>query len=89
MSKIIVVCENAFFSKSEENAVILNYDNGMYYGLDSIGSEYWELLQEYKEFELVIEKMHSKYQDVPRVVLESDLNELIRELIGKGLVKVE
>lgn len=88
MGRNIVICENTFFSKGSNNAILLNYDTGMYYGLDSIGSEYWELIEKYKDFDLVLEKTHSKYHEVSREMLKSDLNELINELIGKGLVTV-
>jgi hypothetical protein len=84
----IVVSENIYYSKGEENTVILNYENGMYYGLDEIGSEYWELIQEYGDFDFITEKMLAKYKDVPKENIQSDLNELVKQLRDKGLVKV-
>lgn len=88
MSKVIIP-DTCFHSRNSDNIVLLNYKDDIYYGLDETGSIYWELIQEYKEINLVVEKMFSKFPYIPKEQIKNDLDDLITALANKGLVKVE
>lgn len=84
----IKIPENVFSSVNSEKCIILNYENGSYYGLDSIGNEYWDLMNKYNDFNLIVEKMLIKYPDVSKEIIESDLSELIEKLTKNELITV-
>lgn len=88
MNLIIKIPDNVFFSGSSEKCILLNYENGSYYGLDSIGNEYWDLINKYNDFNLIVEKMLIKYPDISKEVIESDLSELIEKLRKEQLIMV-
>ena len=67
--------------------VLLDLASESYFGLDSVGTRIWQLLQEQSELELVYESMLSEY-DVEAEQLEADLVELIGKLEDAGLVKI-
>ena len=61
-------------SKIDEETVILGIDSGLYYGLNSIGSVIWELLNDEIRVSELIEKLVSQY--------EGDEQEITREALG-------
>ena len=64
--------------------VLLNLESGVYYGLDSIGTRVWQLLQDHTPGE-VCAIMIGEY-DVSADVLENDVVRLVHELSEKGLL---
>jgi len=79
------VSEGVVFRELEGEAVLLNLDSGMYFGLDQVGTRVWQLLAEHQRVPLVIEKMLEEYE-VERVALEADVARLLAALVDKGLL---
>jgi len=71
----------------EGEAVMLNLESGVYFGLDEVGTRIWALIQEDGSLRTVFEAMRREY-DVAPATLESDLVRLVDELRVKGLVTV-
>jgi hypothetical protein len=69
-------------------AVILNLDSGIYFGLDSVGTRMWELLAEHGSTESAITPLLAAY-DVEEKQLREDLDALARKLAEHGLVTIE
>jgi hypothetical protein len=67
--------------------VLLDYDRGIYYGLNPVGARVWQLLSEGEAVEEIVERLADEY-DVSRETLESDIATLLRELAAKELVQV-
>jgi len=88
-SKAKIIPNTCFTTRNFDNTILLNYEDDLYFGLDKIGSEYWELIQEYKDFDMVVDNMLSKYPNVSREEIKTDLNELIFKMVDKGLIRVE
>jgi hypothetical protein len=65
--------------------VLLDYDRGIYYGLNPVGARVWQLLSEGSSVEQVIERLTDEY-DVARAALEADVAALLRDLQAKELV---
>jgi hypothetical protein len=65
--------------------VLLDYDRGIYYGLNPVGARVWQLLSEGSSVEQVIERLTDEY-DVTRAALEADVAALLRDLQAKELV---
>jgi hypothetical protein len=65
--------------------VLLNLESGVYYGLDSVGTRVWQLLQQDKTLADVCLVMVDEY-DAPADVLQDDIATLVHELCEKQLL---
>ena len=68
-------------------AAILNLRDGVYYGLDAVGSRLWALLQEGKSYSEILHTLLTEF-DVSAEALDSDLQEILEKLVSKGLVEL-
>ncbi len=68
-------------------AVILNLQDGIYYGLDSVGARIWHFIQEPRTVDEVREALLKEY-DVEPDRCERDLLALLRELEARGLIEI-
>ena len=71
----------------EGEAIILNLDSGTYFGLDSVGTRIWSLLQEYGSLRRTFELLEQEY-DVEPERLKADILRLVEELRSNDLVRV-
>jgi hypothetical protein len=65
--------------------VILNLADGVYYGLDEVGTRFWQHLQEGRTLPEATQLMLSDY-DVDEQTLQADLGLLLTALEEHGLV---
>jgi hypothetical protein len=77
--------ERALFRLIDQEAVILNLDSGKYFGLNVVGSRVWELLTESRSMAAICQILASEY-DVDQAALETDLSELLDDLLEAGLI---
>jgi hypothetical protein len=82
----VTVAPDVVFRELDGEAVILNLESGMYFGLDEVGTRIWQLIQEHGALQRVFETMCDEF-DVGSDALERDLLELVDELCAKGLVR--
>jgi hypothetical protein len=66
---------------------IVNFENGVYYGLDPTGARIWKLLDESHTLEELCRSLARVY-DVEQSRLDSDLRAFIGELADQGLVEI-
>jgi len=66
-------------------AIIINLANGVYYSMDKVGAFVWDLLQARYTLEEVIAAVTTRY-DVSREQAESNVSELVHELVQENLV---
>ena len=69
-------------------AVLLDLASGTYFGLDEVGTRIWQLLGEHGSAEPVVAALLDEY-DVDEARIRADLDRLIGELHGKGLVRID
>jgi hypothetical protein len=67
-----------------DEAVVLNLDSGMYFGLNGVGNRIWELVLEH-DLRTVCELLSREF-DAPRDVIERDVIALVQALLEKKLV---
>jgi len=67
-------------------AVLLDLETGRYYGLDPVGTRMWELLSSRKPVSEVAAALQNEY-DVEEKRLVQDLDRLVQELSGRGLLR--
>lgn len=84
----IRIADDVVFRDLAGEAVILNLTTGIYFGLDEVGTRMWHLIAEYGSTEKVIEVLLAEYE-VEEEQLRQDVDDLIRQLTDKGLVKTD
>jgi len=72
----------------QDEAVILNLKDGVYYGLNPVGARIWELVQEPRTVGELCDTIASEYEVDPDQC-ERDVIALVRELSDNSLVEVE
>jgi hypothetical protein len=66
-------------------AVVLNLESGTYFGLNSVGTRIWMLLEQH-DLSGTLEQLAAEY-DAPRERIEADVLALVDSLEGKGLLE--
>ena len=83
----ITVPEDIIFRELDGEAVLLNLETGIYFGLDDVGTRIWQLLDEHLSLRIVLECLQTEFDAGPEV-LASDLIELADTLSSKGLIRI-
>ena len=71
----------------EGETVILSMNDGVYYGLDPVGTSVWNLLQEPRTVSGIRDQLLQEY-DVEAERCERDLLSLLERMVARGLVEV-
>jgi hypothetical protein len=70
-----------------DESVILNLDNGIYYGLDTVGSHVWELLKGGITYGGLLDAVLARY-DASEATVDRDLRVLLAQMHEQGLVHI-
>ena len=73
-------------SKIGDEVVMLDMDSGYYFGLNSVASDIWALMENEIAFDLLIDTLMAKFE-VDRSVCESDTQELIDQMLEKKIIR--
>lgn len=84
---IVIVSKDQIYCDLNGESVILNFKDGVYYGLDSLGTIVWNNIQEPKTIN-EIEKLITEQYDVPPERCKDDLLKLIKELETNKLIEL-
>ncbi len=84
---LVVVVSDHITSQLGDESVILSVNDGMYYGLDALGTLIWGLLERPRGVSEVCEIIREKYEVDP-LECEQAVLALLRDLIARGLVKI-
>ena len=79
------ISDGVVFRELDGEAVILNLDSGMYFGLDRVGTRIWQLIGQHGRIEPVVDVLLAEF-DVAPDVLKGDVDRLLSSLVEKGLV---
>jgi hypothetical protein len=85
LARTITIAPEVMARQVGDETVLLHLASGSYFGLDAVGSRFWQLLGERKSIAEICDLMLAEYE-VPREDLERDLDRLIEQLLGQGLV---
>lgn len=83
----VVAIKDVLGCELQDEAIILDLKSGVYYGLDSMGTRLWELIQEPILIREVCDVILDEY-DVDREECERDLCAFFREMAVNGLVEI-
>lgn len=87
-TSIVVAAKDRIWCDIAGEAVILNADSGVYYGLDPVGTQVWQLIQEPKAVSALISTLLELY-DVAVERCQTDLLSLLHDLAANELIVVE
>ena len=76
-----------FASQIDDEVVMMNIQSGKYYGMDTIGSRIWELINEKIQVQQVVDQLLEEY-DVSQEQCKNDVLEFLKELNENKLVEV-
>lgn len=79
------VSDQVIFKPVGDEMVLLDFQSGMYYGLDPVGARIWQLLAAQHSLGDVVETILGEY-DVAREDVERDIDRLVEELERRGLL---
>ena len=78
--------EDVLFQDVNDEVVLLDLASEHYFGLDEVGARIWMLLKEQKAAGEIVEELLQEYE-VDRADLESDVHELLAQLLEAGLIR--
>lgn len=83
----IVAARDTVYRQLEGEAIVLDLNSGIYFGLNPAGSRIWELLQNATTVRGVCDQMEQEFA-VDRADLERDVVGLVGRLLDKKLVEL-
>ncbi|OKH32261.1 coenzyme PQQ biosynthesis protein PqqD [[Phormidium ambiguum] IAM M-71] len=83
----VSVPEDVLIRELDGESVILNLKSERYFGLDEVGTRMWEVLSTSETIADAYQTLLSEYDVVPEQ-LQSDLDNLLEQLIQNGLINV-
>lgn len=84
----VVAIKDQLSADLKGEAVILNCNNGVYYGLNEVGNAIWAFVQEPRRVAEITAKVEREY-DVSPEACERDVLTLLGQLVEAGLIEVE
>ena len=87
MQSIVQAKKQGLWRPLDQGTAILNLDNSTYYGLDSVGTYIWSLMQKPTSVRELRDAMLGKYE-VDEERCERELLDLLHALHIEGLVEV-
>ena len=86
MTDHLQIADGVVYKRVGDETILLDFDAGVYYGLDSVGARIWELLADARSLDAIVDTLLEEY-DVTRDVLEKDIAALLSELESKQLIR--
>jgi len=83
---VVAVQEQVVSADLEDEVVILNLKDGVYYGLNPVGARIWNLLQQPRTVGEIRDIILQEYETSPQRC-EEDLRRLLQEMDGRGLIE--
>jgi len=86
-SKKIAITDTVFSQMVDNEIVLLDMESENYFGLDSVATDIWQLLQEGKTLQETVDALRNMYE-VDLDILKKDLETFVDTLINKKLAKI-
>jgi len=88
LSSRLVIPDDVLFQELNREAVILDLASERYFGLDDVGTRFWELINDHPSVQAAFDCLLGEY-DVDASRLESDLLALANRLLDAGLIRID
>ena len=84
---MIAISDQVLSQQVSGETVLLDLASEQYFGLNEVGSRFWELLAEGMVFDAIIQTMTAEFDVSPKQIAQ-DLEELLATLSAAGLVRI-
>ena len=85
MTRAVRIADDVVFEILDDETVVLNLTSGEYHSLNGTGTRAWQLIEEHGDLERVRDAMAAEFQVAPEQ-LAADLDRLVEDLLGRGLL---
>lgn len=85
---VVVAAKSQLSSQVDKETVLLHMDQGLYFGLNEIGTFIWKQLQQPRKVHEIRDAILGEYE-VSSEQCERDLFKLLAELSANGLIEVD
>lgn len=75
-------------SEIDNEIVMMNVENGKYYGLNTIGSEIWKLLSSPKKVDEIYSYLLSIY-NVEKSICKNEVTQFLNHLVKENLIEIQ
>lgn len=83
----IMIADGVVFRDLQGEMVLLNLQTGVYFGLDQVGTRIWQLLQDHRSVQAMLERLLEEY-NVAEAQCRDDLMRFIAQGLEKGLFEL-
>ena len=73
-------------SSFDDEEVLLDLKKGVYYSLNAVGKEIWQLINKGRNFDTIVDTIQGRYR-VDQSMVSKDVRRLLDDLIDQGLVE--
>ena len=87
LDQTITFAQTVFAQEIDGEMVLLDMESENYFGLDEVGTDIWQAMQEHGRLQEVFNTLLEQY-DVEPEVLERDLQDFVDKLAKSGLIEV-
>ena len=80
------VSEQVHCARMGNQVILADMRSGRYLGLDEVGAVVWTLIERRATPSAIVDRVHADYE-VPRDVLERDVDRLLEDLVQRRLIE--
>ena len=88
LNQTITLSPEVISQEVSGETVLLDLQSEHYFGLDEVGTRIWQLIKETDDLQTIYQTLLAEYA-VPEERLQQDLDTLLAEISGLGLVSLE
>jgi hypothetical protein len=88
LNQTITLSPEVISQEVSGETVLLDLESENYFGLDEVGTRIWQLIKETNDLQAIYQTLLAEY-DVSEQRLQQDLNTLLAEISGLGLIRLE
>jgi coenzyme PQQ synthesis protein D (PqqD) len=88
LDSTVKIPSGVIFQQLDGEAVLLSTQSEVFFGLDPVGTQIWQLLENHGELRTVVGALLERY-DIGQEELEKELLDFINKLQTKGLVVIK
>jgi hypothetical protein len=88
LNQTITLSPDVISQEVSGETVLLDLESENYFGLDEVGTRIWQLIKETNDLQAIFQTLLAEY-DVSEDRLQQDLDNLLGEIAGLGLIRLE
>jgi hypothetical protein len=88
LNQTITLSPEVISQEVSGETVLLDLESENYFGLDEVGTRIWQLIRETNDLQAIYQTLLAEY-DVSEERLQQDLDTLLAEISGLGLIRLE